>query len=222
MDFRQTTQPTNGRPATVGASPLNTPQKEAPRKGLYRGGNKWLNLMSIIVLFGIAILVVAMIFAFTRGGSFKESKYINTSKYQAVFLNNGQVYFGNITNLNVQYMRLTNIYYLTQNSTTDSSGKTTAGNYSLVKLGCQQIHDPYDEMIINRSQVTFWENLQDNGKVVTSIKQFIKQNPKGPDCSQVSTQTQASGSTPTQGSAPSTTPTTAPTTTPPATTKKPY
>lgn len=214
MDFRQTTQPiTNGRPATAGASPLNVPGKDSSRRGFGRGNGKWLNLMNIIVLFGIAILIAAIAFSFTRGGSNSESKYVNTSKYQAVFLNNGQVYFGHIDTLNNNYLRLTNIYYLTQNSSTTASSPTTSGDYSLVKLGCQQIHDPYDEMVVNRSQVTFWENLQDSGKVVTSINQFIKQNPKGPNCSQVSTQTQASGSANTQA---------APTATPaPITTKKP-
>jgi hypothetical protein len=93
---------------------------------------------------------------------------------------------------------MTNIYYLTQNSSSSSS--SSSNNYSLVKLGCQQIHDPLDAMVINRSQVTFWENLNANGKVVSSIKQFQQQNPNGPNCSQVSTQTQASsGSSSTQG-----------------------
>lgn len=213
MDFRQTTQPNNSRPAGVGVSAVNPAGREASRKGGPRGG-KWLNVMNIVVLFGIAILVAAIALAFTRGGD-NESKYISNKHYQAVFLNNGQVYFGNINNLNGKYLRMTNIYYLTQSSSADTSGKAaTNGNYSLVKLGCQQIHDPFDEMIINRDQVTFWENLQDSGKVVTSIKQFIKQNPKGPDCSQVSNQTQASGSANAQGGTTTPTQTTTPTTPP--------
>src|SRR6266568_4675638 len=148
MDFRQTTQPANGRPATVGAAPSNTPDKGS-RKGFGRG-NKWLNLLGFVVLVGVAVLVLAIALAFTRGNAGNESKFVSSSKYQAVFLNNGQVYFGNITNLNSKYVRMTHIYYLTQNSSTDSSGKaTTSGDYSLVKLGCQQIHDPFDEMVIN-------------------------------------------------------------------------
>jgi hypothetical protein len=204
MDFRQTTQPTNGRPTALGTSPVNT-NKDLPRKSSGRGSGKWLNLMNLIILLGVAILVVAIAFAFTRTGGDNENKFVSTKKYQAVFLNNGQVYFGNIDSLNGKYLHMTNIYYLTQSTSSASDGKTSNGDYSLVKLGCQQIHDPYDAMVINRDQVTFWENLQDSGKVVTSIKQFIKQNPKGPDCTQVSNQTQASGSAAAQGGA--TTPT---------------
>lgn len=204
MDFRQITQPNNGRPATA----VSMPEASGPREEKHsnkKGGISWLQTATVAMLVGIALLVAGVALILARSGGTNEGKYISTSKYQAVFLNNGQVYFGNITGLNDQYVHMSNIYYLTQSS--DSSGNAN-GNYTLVKLGCQQIHDPYDEMVINRSQVTFWENLQDNGKVVSSIKQFKQQNPNGPDCSKVSTQTQASSST-TQGSSTgSTTPTT--------------
>ena len=208
MDFRQNQAP-GSRPA-VTAAPAGASHKETNTKKT----NKWLSIMNLVILFGVAILVAALAIGFTRGGSDNEFKYVDNSKYQAVFLNNGQVYFGNIDSLNNQYVRLSNIYYLTQNTTTSATGTTTTdGNYSLVKLGCQQIHDPLDEMLINRDQVTFWENLNGSGKVVTSINQFKKQNPNGPDCSQVSNQTQASSSSSTGTQSSTGTSTTTPTTT---------
>jgi hypothetical protein len=58
-------------------------------------------------------------------------------------------------------------------------------------------HSPEDEMIINRSQIAFWENIKDDGKVVQAIKQFKQQNPNGPNCSQQSSsQTQPTTTTP--------------------------
>jgi hypothetical protein len=55
-------------------------------------------------------------------------------------------------------------------------------------------------MVINRSQVAFWENLQDSGKVVQAIKKFQQQNPNGPDCTATSSSTNST--TNTQNSAP--------------------
>jgi hypothetical protein len=200
MDFRQTIQPNNSRPSPVSIAPAGPDRKEEkPASRFSRGGGnpRWMRILTVVLLAGVVVLLVGVIFSFTRGSD-GEGKYINSSDYQAVFLNNGQVYFGNIQQLNGNFVRMTNIYYLTQNSS--SSTSTSSNNYSLVKLGCQQIHDPLDEMVINRSQVTFWENLNASGKVVTSIKQFQQQNPNGPNCSQVSNQTQASsGSSATQG-----------------------
>lgn len=203
MDFRQITQPVSGRPAS--ASPLSNTSEHQEEKNTdgAKANRNWLQVFNGLMLVGIALLVAGVALAITRTNGTNESKYVSASKYQAVFLNNGQVYFGNITNLNNQYVRMANIYYLTQ-SNSSTSTNSASNNYSLVKLGCQQIHDPYDAMVINRDQIAFWENLQDNGKVVSSIKQFVKQNPSGPDCSQVSSQTQASSSTAQGNTIPST------------------
>ncbi len=195
MDFRQTIQPGASRPAAPAPAPVAPVHKEERASSKNSKGGKapqWLRILSFVLLVGIAVLLVGVILISTRSSTGDdESKFVDKSKYQAVFLNNGQVYFGNVKSLNESYVRMTNIYYLTQGSTSSSN---TSNNYSLVKLGCQQIHDPLDEMVINRDQVTFWENLNADGKVVSSIKQFQQQNPKGPDCSQVSSQTQASNS----------------------------
>lgn len=104
---------------------------------------------------------------------------IDATKYQAVFFTNGQVYFGNLKNVNNDYLKLTNIYYLQtqsedkadsenpQQSTTDQS------NVQLIKLG-DEIHGPEDAMIISKDQVLFYEDLKPEGKVAQSIEQFKK------------------------------------------------
>lgn len=204
MDFRSA-QP-QAAPAGSPINPVKSTKGRSDRSKLLRTG-------AVVLLFCLTILVVAAIGVISFGSNGDDqSKLVNSKNYQAVFLTNGQVYFGNIKSVGRDSIRLQNIYYLTQNTTTDAKGNTTTdGNYTLVKLGCQQIHDPFDEMVIERSQVSFWENLQDSGKVVTSIKEFQKQNPKGPDCTQVSNQTQASSNANTpQGSTGTTTPATKP------------
>lgn len=202
MDFRQTFQSSSNR-AEDGAAPVAPTQAEQPvqhGKKNGRGSKPRLglqNLFSLVLLFGIAALLVLLAISFvTKGG---ESKFVENNKYQAVFLNNGQVYFGKVKSINSQYVDLQSVYYLTQTTSTATTGSATAtGDYTLVKLGCQQIHNPSDQMIIARDQVSFWENLKDDGKVVKSIKEFIKQNPNGPDCTQVSNQTQSTTNAATQ------------------------
>lgn len=206
MDFRQTIQSNNSRPNSASPAPAAPERKEDKGSSRFSKGSgfPWTRLLSVVLLVGVVVLLVGIALAFARGGD-NEGKFVQSSKYQAVFLNNGQVYFGDIQDLNSSYVRMTNIYYLTQSGSGDTSSSTSSNNYSLVKLGCQQIHDPLDEMVINRDQVTFWENLNPNGKVVSSIKQFQQQNPSGPNCSQVSNQTQASGSSSATQGTPSTT-----------------
>lgn len=108
---------------------------------------------------------------------------IDTSKYQAVFFTNGQVYFGKLQDFNTQYLKLTDIYYLqtestTSNTTTSNSSNpqqttTNDNNVQLIKLG-DEIHGPEDEMVIAKEQVLFYENLKPDGKVAQTIAQYQK------------------------------------------------
>jgi hypothetical protein len=140
-----------------------------------------------IVIVGSALLLAAVaLYLALSGSGAGESKKVDSTKYQAVFLNGGATsgsvayttYFGHVSTLNDKYFVLKDVYYLTTEQTTANQ----AANPQLTKLGCQQLHSPYDQMIINRNQVAFWENLQDSGKVVQAIKQFQQQNPNGPNC----------------------------------------
>jgi len=166
-----------------------------------------------IVIVGSALLLAAVaLYLALSGGTSGEAKKVDSSKYQAVFLNGGATsgsvayttYFGHISTLNDKYFVLKDVYYLT----TEQTSANQAANPQLTKLGCQQLHSPYDQMIINRNQVAFWENLQDSGKVVQAIKQFQQQNPNGPNCtaaSQSQSQSAPAASTNTQNSNTSTT-----------------
>ena len=130
----------------------------------------------------LVALVVALIVFVGLSNTNSESGYVDKNKLQAVFLNTGQVYFGKVKTLNGKYIVLNNIYYLQTSSTGTSTTTTTANtSVSLVKLGCE-LHEPYDQMVINRDQVTFWENLQDNGQVAKAVATFVKDNPNGQKC----------------------------------------
>lgn len=160
------------------------------------------SLVALVLLVAIGWLI------FSNGSTSGETNQIDNNKYQAVFLNGGATsgsvayttYFGHITKLNSSYFILKDVYYLTTSST-DTSGNA---NPQLTKLGCQQLHSPFDEMVINRNQVAFWENLQDSGKVVQAIKTFQQQNPNGPNCS-ANNSSSTNSTTNTQSTTPTTT-----------------
>jgi hypothetical protein len=105
---------------------------------------------------------------------------VKSKQFQAVFLTNGQVYFGTLTHVNGSYIKLTDIFYLQVNnsgSQTSVQPSTSASSQqvSLAKLG-SELHGPEDVMYVNRDQVLFWENLKDSGKVVQAIKTYQKTN----------------------------------------------
>lgn len=126
----------------------------------------------------IALVLVGLAAWFLLGKS-GAAGAIDDSKYQAVFFTNGQVYFGKLSQLNGDYMRLSNVYYLQNKeqtgdeATPQSASKQDASNVELIKLG-NEIHGPEDEMLVSKDQILFFENLKPAGTVSQTISNFQK------------------------------------------------
>ncbi len=172
-------------PATGGA-----PHNKNTGKKL-KDNAKLVRIAQVGFLALIVILVVAVVASmfFTK----KEQDYVDKGKFQAVFLNGGQVYFGKVGALNSDYLSMSNIYYLRVNQQVQPDQQQNASNdISLVKLGCE-LHGPQDEMVINREQVIFWENLKDDGQVAKAVAEYVKTNPDGQKCEQAQSNNNNSG-----------------------------
>jgi hypothetical protein len=202
-------QPTAATPGGT-AAPQPSAHKPKDKKSLLDSAPQWYKLaLTSLVVVGVLLLLAVVAFLYTTKPE-TQGKYVDSSKLQAVFLNSGQVYFGNIHTLNNQYVVLGNVYYL-QSASTDATKTATANNnISLVKLGCE-LHQPYDQMVINRDQVTFWENLKTDGQVAKAVNDFKTKYPNGQTCGTASSTT----GTNVQGSTSTTPTTTTPTTTKP-------
>jgi len=144
------------------------------------GKRKRLSFKNLIRL---ALGVIVLTAVVTGGVLFYQSSvtsYIDGGKYQAVFLTNGQVYFGKLSKLSGEYFKLTKIFYLQTQSTSTAStvqavADASAANVQLIKLG-SEIHGPEDEMVISKSQILFFENTQTAGKVTAAIEKYYKEN----------------------------------------------
>jgi hypothetical protein len=147
---------------------------EPPKKA--RGSKlDFAKLSSVFMLFMATILVFVLVLGlvFIRDGK-SESELIQSDNYQAVFLDSadGQVYFGKLDVYNKNLYRLTDIYYVrVENPIQPQGTETQQPNISLAKLG-NELHGPQDVMFIARERVLYWENLKDDGQVVTAITEF--------------------------------------------------
>ena len=171
------------RPAQPAPAGSGTPAPKRKRTNPFNG----MKLATVALLFSATALIVVLVYFLAIAKSNGEDKYVKNDKMQAVFLNGGQVYFGRIEDLNSKYLRMSDIYYLRVNQTVQpnqenaAQQQAAANDISLVKLGCE-LHGPQDEMLINREQVVFWENLKDDGQVAKAVAEYIKANPNGQQC----------------------------------------
>lgn len=118
--------------------------------------------VSLIVL-GVAVGAIGTVFLadFIKYDRYDKDDFIDQDSYQAVFLTNDQTYFGHLKNIDSDYLILSDVYYV--RITEDGAGQ-------LIKLGTLEPHGPKDEMIINKGQVLFWENMRFDSQVVKTIQ----------------------------------------------------
>ena len=114
------------------------------------------------------------------------------SGYQAVFLTNGQVYFGKIAKRDTDYPELTEVYYLRVTQKLQEPATATQAaeleervdeetviapvtapgrDLTLIKLG-NELHGPMDKITLNRDHILFIEDLKEDSKIVAAIKEF--------------------------------------------------
>lgn len=118
----------------------------------------------------LVVIILASVYFFGE----QISVSLKTKGYQAVFLTNGQVYFGKLE-ASGGWLKLSDIYYLQTSQPlqeTNSNAPLDANqNIQLVKLG-NELHGPADSMFIGRKEVLFWENIKDDGRVVEAINKY--------------------------------------------------
>lgn len=143
-----------------------------------KGSRAKKNLVRAII--GLVVLALVLLGAYAAHKHFSQVQ--PDDGYQAVFLTNGQVYFGKLHNTNGDYLKLSNIFYLQadqplQAETESANGDSAEAvipddeNIQLIKLG-DELHGPKDQMQISYQQVLFWENLKADGKVAEAIDSY--------------------------------------------------
>ena len=159
---------------TSHVAPVGAPHNNANNHGKRKKFSAKSIIISVVAVLGIAAIVLMGLFLY-KGSA---SASIDKSKYQAVFLTSGQVYFGKLSNLGSSYATLTDVFYIQATSTEGSdnpqNASTDVTDLQLIKLG-SEVHGPEDEMLIGREQILFVENLKADGKVSSSIKEYYKQ-----------------------------------------------
>lgn len=143
-----------------------------------KGGNALGYILGILAI--LVIVVLAVLYASSNNNLAGNQFGINDDMYQALFLANGEVYFGHLEMIGEDYVALEDIYYLRvtptlqQSTEVDEEGNPVVVENSdepqinLVKLG-EELHGPEDRMVVPITSVIYWENLSADGQVSTAI-----------------------------------------------------
>ena len=115
------------------------------------------------------VVFFAIVFA-VRYWDFALPNFVQ-GRYQAVFLSNGQTYFGRFIDRIGPYVKIENAYYIQTNQVEDQSAPPES---RLIKRG-NELHQPLPFVLIPRSAILFVEDLRAD----SPIGQFMaRENPR--------------------------------------------
>jgi len=190
MDFNMSQKPDTSQNHSVAWSKTNTQGNATQQKTSSLPKWKELprskrNVVKWVFFVCIAVVLLCMVRA-----TYRHIVYagIDTTRYQAVYLTNDNVYFGKVEILVNGDIFLTDVFRVqaaatTSNAQEDNSSSSTGardtgastGDIRLVKPG-KELHAPDDTMLIQRRNVLFVENLKTDGTVTKAIVDYHKQN----------------------------------------------
>lgn len=125
-------------------------------------------LIKLGALMGGLALVLAIALVTMLIMKSQPAQTIDTSKFQVIYLTNGQAYFGKLQNTSGEFL-VVKSPYIAQSIGADDKTEDTSTQATLLKV-TSQVYGPEDSIAIKSSQVTFWQNLRDDSKVTQAIK----------------------------------------------------
>jgi len=161
------------------------PKPPTPPKG---NGKNIMMIVVVVLVVVIVLLLGVMVYPAVKDkmSAKKVEKGIDSESYYAVFLSNGQVYFGHLADVTKPNPELTDIYYLQLNQQQQQQAQVQPAEgeqpelqeqqtekepeLSLVKLG-KELHGPEDKMVLNGEHILFYEKLKDDSNVVKAINE---------------------------------------------------
>lgn len=117
----------------------------------------------------LAVVVLVATFAIVRVWDFVLTPPIGHAKYQAVFLTNGQTYFGRYFDRLGPYVKVDDAFYIQQQPKQQEGQQNP--ELKLVRRG-SELHQPDPEMLIPKDSILFVEDLRPDSQVA----QFMERN----------------------------------------------
>ena len=114
---------------------------------------------------GIAVAVVGfvLLFAIVRWWDFALPN-LGAARYQAVFLSNGQTYFGRYIDRIGPYVKIEDAFYIQQTPTATEDQPQLPPESRLIRRG-SELHQPLPSVLIPRSAILFIEDLRSDSAV---------------------------------------------------------
>jgi len=118
-----------------------------------------MKMRTVAITIVVAVVLTAAAFLFVRWWDFTMPAF--GARYQAVFLANGQTYFGHYLDRLGPYVKVENAFYIQQQPTAEE-GQTPESR--IIRRG-SELHQPLPYVLIPKSAILFVEDLRQDSQV---------------------------------------------------------
>jgi hypothetical protein len=94
---------------------------------------------------------------------------VDTDRWQAVFLSNGQVYFGHLTVASDEFYELREAFFIQESPSAEEGQPPTRE----IRALSSEFHQPENRMLIRKDEVLFVENLRPDSDVAEAIERAV-------------------------------------------------
>lgn len=112
----------------------------------------------------LAVLIFVGVFAYVEWWDYVPPSF-GGARYQAVFLSNGQTYFGHYVDRLGPYAKIENAFYIQQ---TPAANENEAATQKIVRRG-NEFHQPEPFVLLPKTAILFVEDLRAD----SSVAQFM-------------------------------------------------
>ena len=143
----------------------------------------------------IAVLVIVLIVIVEVAGMavLGVGWFTKKATWSAVFLNDNEIFFGHVQSSDNHQIDLTNVFYLQRTQPpqgTQTGGSSAPAQLSINSLVSSQIQCPKNEIVLDKANVLYTQDLQDSSFVVTRLNTLSTQTQ---NCFQPSPASSSSG-----------------------------
>jgi hypothetical protein len=122
------------------------------------------SLLQLVSKIFLALLLFAGSLAYVEWWDFVPPS-LGSARYQAVFLTNGQTYFGHYVERLGPYAKIENAFYIQQ---TPAANENEAATSKIVRRGAE-LHQPEPFVLLPKTAILFVEDL----RIDSSVAQFM-------------------------------------------------
>jgi len=151
---------------------MNVGKKEQKSKYV-KGTNNYMKKIFISTILIFVLLLIFVAAFLWQDGTVRNTIQLfrYRDSYQAVFLNNGQVYFGNIVELTNEYVFLEDPYSIKVQQKETAEEESAQSEIKLLSIE-DEFYKPEGYMLIKKSEILFIEELKDSSQIINIIENY--------------------------------------------------